>query len=370
MLAELAARAGLEAVFVERDLDLAEALRCSGGYTVRLVGRERRRTRFRHYNVLPAVETDQLRRAVERCAFAATAVGGQNLPAVAQLLAPAMACRRTVLNVLVCENWPHADSVLQGHLQRLGTDAFRCVPASVERMVRPAPDGLDLVGEAGQSLYFDASQWAGEPPSIPGFTACGDIQFYYARKLFTNNAGHAALAYEGHLAGYELLCDAHADPAIRARVEALLDPAAEMLARQFGADSGALREHVAALMEHRFPNRELADRVRRVARDPLRKLSPDERLVGLLRRLQKHGLPLSPVCRTIACAMHYRDPDNTQCADLSDLLRRGGPELVLTQVCRLRPEDEAYGECLRQWELIEANTASGTGGFDKGGETR
>ncbi|MFO7957269.1 MAG: hypothetical protein R6X33_09230 [Candidatus Brocadiia bacterium] len=348
-------------MFVERDMDLAEALRCSGGYTVRLVGRERRRTRVRHYNVLSTEGTHQLRRAAERCHFAATAVGGQNLPAVAQLLAPALARRRTVLNVLVCENWPHADSVLRGHLEREGADDFRCVPASVERMVRPAPDGLDLVGEAGQSLYFDASKWAGEPPSIPGFTACGDIDFYYARKLFTNNAGHAALAYEGHLAGYELLCDAHGDPAIRARVATLLEPAAEMLARQFGADRGALREHVAALLERRFPNRELADRVRRAARDPLRKLGADERLVGLLRRLQKHDLPVRPVCRTIACAMHYRDPEDAECAQMFNLLRRGGPELVLTQVCRLRPAEEAYGECLRQCELIEAYTASGTG---------
>lgn len=362
LLGELAARAGRQVIFVEAASGLADALRQSMAYTVRLVGREPRETPVADYRVLSADDAAQIGRAVRACCFAATAVGGRNLPAVAGLLAPALEGREQPLNVMVCENWPHAESVLSEHLERAGAPAvhYRCVPCSVERMVRATEDGLDLVGEGGESLYLDASHWCGPLPRIPGFCARDDLAFYYARKLFTNNAGQAVLAYEGHLAGYELVCEAHADPLIRERVEAVLDLATQMLTKEYAEDPKALDQHVQILLEHRFANRELADPIRRVGRDPLRKLGPEERLVGLLRRLQKHNLPIGPVCRTIACTLHYHDPENQQSAELRRMLRSGGPERVLTEVCRLKPREEACRECLRQWKAIEKHESSAT----------
>jgi mannitol-1-phosphate 5-dehydrogenase len=348
---ELASQAGRPAVFVEAEPGLAADLRRAGGYTVRLTGRAESATRVSQYRVLSPREPAGLAEAIGACAFAATAVGGEHLAEVAPLLADGLRARGRRLNILVGENWPRADGVLADALLASGADArtFACVPCSVERMARRVPDSLDIVAESLESLVYDAGKWAGAPPDLPGLIPVDDLRACYARKLFTNNAGHAVLAYEGFLAGHALLWEAHRDPAIRARVEALLGPAAEMLAREYGLPRESLRDHARILLDYRFANRALADTVRRVARDPLRKLGPEERLVGLLRRLQKHGLPIEPACRTIAAALCYDDPDDDACARLRAMLEVGGPGSVLRDVCGIQPDEEAYTICLEQW---------------------
>lgn len=351
LLGQLAARAGVGVSFVEAVPEYAEKLAKAGSYTVRLVGRETVETVVGDYRMLTTDREHDIADALEGCAFAATAVGGPHLGSVAELIAPALRRRSPPLHLLVCENLPHADRVLADALREAGaTDgSFSCVPVSVERMVRAAPDSLDLIGEAMESLYYDVTAWRGNRPEIPGLIAKDDLAPYYARKIFTNNAGHAVLAYEGYLAGYDALCDAHDDPAIRARVEALLQPSADMLALEFGLDRGELAEHVDTLLRYRFANRALGDTVRRVARNPLRKLGPEERLAGLLKRLQKHDLAIDPVCRAIAAAMHYRDPDDPECAQLEMMIREGGPETVLEKVAEIPPASKAFALCLEHY---------------------
>ena len=354
LLGELATRCGWSLTFVEKSVDLATALVQSGDYTVRLVGPEESTTRVAGYRVLRAEDEPGIAKAIERCEFAATAVGGEQLPSVAPLIAPSLRGRASPLNILVCENWPRADRVLRDALLRAGAPdgQVTCVPASVERMFRRARGSLDLIGESLGTVYVDASRWHGAFPGLAGLVACGDLAPYYARKLFTSNAGHAVLAYEGYLAGYELLYDALGDGAIRNRVEAVLGLAAEMLPIEYGLDRASLGEHVQMLLRHRYANRELADTVRRVARDPLRKLGSEERLVGLLRRLQKHRLPIRPVCRAIAAALHYRDVNDRESQRLDCIIGEGGFGRVLEEICRMPPEDEAYRLCMAQAEEI------------------
>jgi mannitol-1-phosphate 5-dehydrogenase len=364
LFGQLAAEAGRGVAFVEALAPTAERLRRAGAYTVRLVGRGETATRVSGFRVLEPSEADAVGGAVRSCAFAATAVGGEHLPEIAAVLAPGLRGRERPLNVLVGENFPHADRVLADALLAAGAGegTFACAPCSVERMVRPEPGSLDLIGEGGQSLFFDASRCAGAPPELPGLVPCRDLAPYYARKLFTNNAGHAVLAYEGHLAGCERLTDALDRPEIRARLEALLAAAAAMLVRECGWDRAAMASHVDDLLRHRFANRALADTVRRVARQPLRKLGPEERLVGLLRRLGRHGLAIAPVCRTIAAAMAYRDPDDAEAVRMAALLARGGAARVLREVCGLHPEEEAHRACMAEWMELRASAREGDGG--------
>ncbi len=348
LLGELAARSGWPITFVETDRESARHLAAAGQYTVRLVGRGESVTRVTDYRVLTPTDRREVAAALRGCPLAATAVGGANLTAVAALLGPALAERRERLPVLVCENWPHADSVLADALRQYGVadGAFACIPCSVERMVRRAGTGLDLIGESGESAWVPAAV------TLPGLLVCTDLMPYYARKLYTNNAGHALLAYEGFLAGRETLCAALADPAIRARLEALLAGAQKMLAREYALAERELVEHVDCLLRFRFANAALADRVQRVARQPLRKLGPEERLIGLLRKLEKHDLPLQPVCRTVAAALRYDDPGDEESQRLQTLIRREGAGGVLARICQLQPGEEGHRLCLAEWTAL------------------
>lgn len=355
LLGDLAARAGRRTVLVEADGALAGRLTAAGRYRVRLVGRDPSDGTVTDYTVLTPGEPQKIATALARCDFAATAVGGANLAALAGLLRDGIGKRARLLNILVCENWPRADKVLAGTLADLHVppQRYACVPCSVERMVRRDRDSLDLVGESGESLLVDGAKWNGDRPDIGDMIFCDDLTPFYARKLYMNNAGHAVLAYAGALAGYRLLYRALENECIRRQLTRLLDAAGAMLVRHYGMDRGRLEAHVAQLLTHRFANKDLADTVARTARQPLRKLGPADRLVGLLRLLERNGLPTEPVSRTIGAALHYNDPNDAECGQMRQMIAAGGPGKVLTEICGMAPGEPCSNECVRFYSEVE-----------------
>ncbi len=354
LLGELAGRSGLVPVFVEACPETVKALEASAEYTVRLCGRIEEEHTIREFDVLHANQSARIDNAVYRAALAATAVGGTQVPKLAPLLAGGLRKRDRSLNILICENAPGADRALTTALLREGCEngSFSCVPCSVERMAKCSRPGLDVVAEGGQSVYVDATRWQGPRPHIPGLLFRADLPACYERKLYTNNAGHALLAYLGYLAGCRLLHEALAMPRIRAELDRLLMVSSAGLVRKRSFTEEEMRSHVEDLVNWRFANRALADTVKRVARNPLRKLGPDERLAGLAGFLHDQRLDCAPVCRVIAAAMHYRDPEDPGSIQLARMIADGGPEAVLSRVCGFPPEDPRHRNAFTAYHTL------------------
>lgn len=363
LLGELAAKEKRPIIFVEAVPSFASRLQEAGEFSVRRVGRTESTTVVRDFRVLTLKDTADIEQALTDCAFAATAVGGMHLESVARLMAPALASRSTPLNILLCENWPKADQVLAEALVENGVSRkqFSAVPSSVERMVQVAPDSLDLRAESDESAWIDPSKWVGDEPPMAGLFLCDNLEAYYARKLYTNNAGHALLAYEGFLAGYKTLVEAVQDSAIRTRLKEMLEGSAQMLELEYGLNRAELAEHLETLIQYRFANRELADRIDRVARQPLRKLGPNERLVGLLRKLEKYDLPIRPICRTMAAGMRYTQIDDVESCRLQAQIQSEGPARVLNEICQINAEESAFRVCLEEWNAMTSPCTTNQG---------
>lgn len=345
---DIAATNGMGIVFVEAFPEMVKKLRSAGGYNVNLVGRRNEIHPVDGYRALEPGDIEAVAAAIAECDFVVTAVGGANLPTLAAVIKAGLDRRTKHTNILLCENWPEADAVLKDALLGAGADRrmFSCVPCSVERMSRGNPDSVDITAESCQTLYVDATKWSGPKPELTGLNFCDNLDFYYKRKLYTNNAGHVLLAYLGYLAGYRYLHEATSNPTIHVCLKELLDIAGQTLVRNYAADPSAMACHLDDLIRWRFPNRELADTVARVAREPLRKLGQNERLVGLLRAAGKLGLPTEPIARVIAAALHYRSPDDPQSLELQEMIAHDGPGNVLEQICGLGQTEQEYRECM------------------------
>ncbi len=115
-------------------------------------------------------------------------------------------------------------------------------------------------------------------PKIAGLRAVSNFPAEVERKLFIHNLGHAALAYLGYREGYTYIHEAIKDEKIRK----ILDGAWEEVSRallQKHPDLDSQEHEKVETCKRDLPT--LTFRyVRASRREPLRKLAPEDRLIG------------------------------------------------------------------------------------------
>jgi mannitol-1-phosphate 5-dehydrogenase len=357
-LGQLFCESGLEVVFVDIDGPLVDALCDRGGYQLRLQSNESsEELTIAPVRAVRASETAQIATQVAMASVMATAVGARALADIARPIAVGLIERwQTVstlpVNVIVCENLHGAPGLLKEKVReqlpaRLKTkldDRVGFVPAVIARM-SPAPtaeqrktDPTLIVAEPYKVLPIDRGAVVGEFPALVGIVPVSRFAAYVERKLFIHNAAHAVLGYLGykrrHVFGYEAL----QDPWVRSRLDSALNESAQALVCAHGFDAESLAEHVQDVLE-RLANRALADPISRLCRDPLRKLAPDDRLVGAARLAEAHGIRPVGLSWGIAGALTYDDPNDAHSAELQGRLSAFGLQSVLQDICGIGREE-------------------------------
>jgi D-lyxose ketol-isomerase len=206
-------------------------------------------------------------------------------------------------------------------------------------------DLLDIRVEPYRHLPVERAAFRGPPPAVPDLELAGDFDLALRRKLYLHNLTHACLAYAGHLRGLATIPDCVADAGLARAARAAGDEAAEALARAHGRDEAAraaIRGENAALLDDlfvRYANRALSDPVARVARDPLRKLAADDRLVGAARLCSAQGVASGAIAGHIVLACRYTPAADEPGAAAWLAARAAGPTHQLALAAGLPPED-------------------------------
>jgi len=355
-LAQLFHESGLEVVFVDVVRPVVEALNLRREFPIHIVGPRAETVRIENVRAVFAGETDRVADEVARAEIVCTAVGANAIRALAPGIAAGLSRRLRTdprpLNVLLCENLHDAAAVLRAavaeNLPERERDAVLAstgfVQAVVSRMVPVqteadiAADLLAVRVEAYKRLPIDGQAIAGVLPDIVGFEPVSNFEAYVERKLYVHNCLHAVLGYAGHAAGYTYGYEAIEDTEVWALMSAVMAETTAALHRRHGFDPAALQAHAADLLE-RFRNRDLGDTCRRLARDPIRKLAGDDRLVGAARLCESEAIQYDALLRAIALALGYEDPNDDSACTLQRSLRDEGLEATLQQVCGIGPRE-------------------------------
>ena len=162
--------------------------------------------------------------------------------------------------------------------------------------------------------------FGGHEPSIPDATWVDNLAPYIERKLFTVNTGHAATAYHGFARGISKLSDALADDVVRTAVEGVLAETKQLLVAKHDFPAEAQQAYVDKILQ-RFANPYLPDTVDRVGRQPLRKLSRSERLIGPAAELAERGIRPQHLLATVDAALSFDVPEDPESVELQELLR-------------------------------------------------
>jgi len=359
-LGQLFYQSGYEILFIDVDHELVREINRRGSYPIRVVGDTSHDITVGRAHAVDGINTAAVVHELATADIAAIAVGVKALQSVAEPLARGLEARfqrpdSPPLNIIVCENMVNAAAFLKGEVSEKLSEAHGhaletevgFVDASIGRMVplmteeQRAEDPLLILVEEYCELPVDKTAFKGPIPQIHNLKPYDNFQGYVERKLYIHNTGHAITAYLGHLRGHMFIWEAIGDRAVRDQVKGALDESKEALNKRHGLSRSDLDDHIEDLLR-RFANVALADTVFRVARDPIRKLGKDDRLVGTARAALSAGVQPTYIAFGIAAAIHYDEPHDPESVTLKELREKEGVEAVLRKVCQLSPGDTLH----------------------------
>ena len=287
-----------------------------------------------------------------------TAVGLRILKFVAPTIAKGLAARKAAgvekpLNIIACENGLRATSQLKELVMaQLEPEVAAWVPAhvgfpdaAVDRIVPPVrcEVPLDVAVEEYFEWDVERSSFVGPVPDIAGMTPVDNLLAYVERKLFTLNTGHATAAYLGKIKGINTIGECVADPEILSNVKAAMQQSGEGLVRKFGFDHDAHFAYIEKILR-RFSNPYLRDECDRVGREPLRKLSPNDRIILPLLTAKGFGLPYDKLVLAAGAALHFDNPQDPQSVEMLASIKDEGLEATISKYTGIAASDPLVAE--------------------------
>ena len=363
-VAQLAYEDGWDLTLVDRDERLIDLLRQTGRYTVRLLSASPREVTVEGFTALHTTHGAAIAGAVTRADLVVTSVLEPNLPEVGLTLAQALAARLRTgvdrpLNVVAAENMNNSSTVLGEHTRQALPDSLRAkadtligFPNSmIARVVPVAEDPLRIPAEEYSEWTADRTAVVGPPPSLTGLEWVHNQTARLQRKLYIHNTGHAVCGYCGWLAGYRYIHEAAQDPAIMSRICEAIQESGEAVSRQHGFSRESVRAYEENLKE-RLVIDSLPDDIRRVIRQPIRKLGKEERLLGPLILCEHFGLPRPGLCRAVAALLCSRMEGDEQFGRIAQSVARLGPVACLQELAGYLPSAETGSVICRAYADI------------------
>lgn len=286
-----------------------------------------------------------------------TAVGPSLLSKVAPLISGGLRERESAepIYVIACENMIGGSGSLKQEIEIQGGTgkANAYFPnAAVDRIV-PLQQHEDPLYVEVETFY----EWVIETegldvrPPLHGVTWVDEIGPYIERKLFTVNTGHAIASYIGSLFEKGTIDEALKDRRVRQVVQGALYETGWLLLEKYGFEPKEHSQYIQKIIK-RFENPKLKDEVSRVARSPIRKLGPSDRLVKPARELMENGIEPNELAYGIAAALNYYNPEDSESSELYLSIEESGILSTVEKYLKLEETDTLTQLILDQYHLI------------------
>lgn len=341
----LLAQAGYRVVFADVSEVIIDRLAKDQGYTVHVMDTEVEDVAITNITGIMS-NGEEIIDEIANADILTTAVGLRVLGFIAPTIAKGIQKRiaadsKTPMNIIACENAIRATSQLKEHVFGILNEEEKAyceqyvgfADCSVDRIVPPvrSENPVDVVVEKYCEWNVEKASLKGEIPEIPGMNLADNLMAYIQRKLFTLNTGHCITAYTGMLSGHKTIDESIKDPKIYELVKAAMTQSGDGLIQRFGFDKEAHYKYIDKII-NRFKNPYLQDDVARVGREPLRKLSADDRLISPLTTAMSYGLPVDKLILGIGAALRYNNPEDAQSMELQAKIKEKGVAAAFSEI--------------------------------------
>ena len=343
----------VEITFFDAMPAMVEELNVRKEYTIHVLGAPDNDILKKDVKSYEIKDTDQLAACWAEADLIFTACGGKNMPAVGATLAEAfgklMAAGKVhTSNVVTCENWidPAADlkKGIFDHLTEEQKKVFEEYVGVSESVIlctgtgAPDPDKvtnpMDTWVQDLRYLPIDRDRIKGELPKleyIDFVPAFGDL---LKQKIYTNNTSVATVAYLGKLKGLTYVAESANDPEIEPILDGVYREINEALVKGMGINEESQLEF-SKRAKAKYTDPAIVDVVTRIARDPIRKLGPEDRFIGPIRIALGIGLEPKSIAMGCAAALYYENPEDEAARELVKLRREKGVDYILEHISKL-----------------------------------
>ncbi len=354
-------------VFVDKKEWLVSMLNEAGGYPVRLLtdnetpGVVRQITDVKAYH---RSQEEEIQREFCETKLVLTCVIAENLPDIAQIIVKCIRHRKelgigTEMNVVCCENLDHASSWLKKMVLEQLDESERaycesCIgfpDAMISRVVPVPPENsLNIVTEDYNEWTIDTKAFLGEDPGYADFHLVNNLDARLERKLWIHNGGHASMAYAAALKGYEYVHEALQDPEVAAFAGAVLDELGNCIYHKYPDDFTleVIRSYEADL-GRRGALAEMKDAIRRVVRDPLRKLGLHDRLLAPAVYAVKNQIPCPHLVQAIVNATRYQSESDTESMKMQQIIAEKGYPYFIEKTLGLKAYPELAAQIISKY---------------------
>jgi mannitol-1-phosphate 5-dehydrogenase len=353
-IGKLLSNSGYKVYFVDINKEIINALKEKKEYTVEVVGEKKEEILVKNVDGVLSTDETTLIELIKEAEIITTAVGPNVLAIIAKTIAKGLDERKKVnntnpLNIIACENMIKASAFLKEEIEKYieeGTDKFiednvGFPNSAVDRIVPPmekTDDVLRVRVEEFKEWIVDETLFKGEIPKIEGMQLTDNLMAFVERKLFTLNTGHAICAYLGVQKGYNTIKESIEDEEIEKMVRNAMKESGEVLIKRYGFDREAHYKYIDKII-NRFKNPYLIDEVKRVGRQPLRKLGFNDRLIKPLRGTLEYNTENNYIINGIVAALKYKNEEDEQAKELQEKIATKDIKEVLKEITQLEEND-------------------------------
>lgn len=332
--------ANYDLVFLDVNAELVDLLNSHPTYKVTETGEGAKNHTVTNYRAINTqTNFDEAANVIAQAEVLTTSVGVNVLKFLAPVIVAGLNLRtnQKPLLVMACENAIGATDLLKTEIEKLDTEAAKSAifaNTAVDRIVpHQITQDLDVEVEAFSEWVVELK---GDKPNIPGAHFVENLTPYIERKLFTVNTGHATLAYCGQLAGATTIVEASENHSVLKTVTKVLDETSQVLINRHNFDPSEHATYVAQTLA-RFTNPDLDDPLERVGRQPARKLSRHDRLVGPAAYLAEMGIEPTGLLVAIDAALQFKDASDDSVEELHQQLKTMNTKDFVSEVMGIEP---------------------------------
>lgn len=370
-IADLLHDSGYQIVFADVVQSLVDMINENHKYSLFLIDHDYEEKVIDHIEAYSTVtEEDKVIEAIVEAEIITTSVMATNLPKIAPLITKGLKARleagkKEKVIVMACENAIMGTDILKEAmtetkiLTEKEMDLAAAFPnAAVDRMVfdghHHGKDGVE-VGDAFELPIEKGKLPDPDAQPIKGAEYVDDLAKFLQRKIYMVNCGHAVTSYFGFVKGYRTVQEGLADPDLLGAVKKAVMESASALEKIYGFWHEDLVEYMETMIIKRFTTPGVSDPITRVAREPIRKISPNDRIMGPAIQCEELGLNNSYLLKGAACALVYQDENDLQAVELQDYIKKHGVEAAIEKNMGLKPEERMAKVIAEEYYKLKQN---------------